>query len=93
MEGICREFGVLFGPNKSIRAGENLFAWDSALLRIFPVPFVRQADARNLVTLNMRRRFGVRISPPGRAVKSEPQLNARLSLDARRSSCRNAVPR
>ena len=45
-----------FGPssahysaaNKSIGAGENLFARGSALLRISPVPFVRQADARNL---------------------------------------------
>jgi hypothetical protein len=39
--GIQPEFGALFGPNKSIRAGENLFALDSALLRISPVPFVR----------------------------------------------------
>ena len=37
-------------PEKSIRAGENLFARDSALLWISPVPFVRQDDARNLVT-------------------------------------------
>jgi len=27
---IQPEFGALFGPNKSIRAGENLFASDSA---------------------------------------------------------------
>ena len=49
------EFGpslALFGSNKSIRAGENLFAWGSALLRISPAPFVRQADARNPVTSN-----------------------------------------
>jgi len=39
--GIQPEFGALFGPNKSIRAGENLFALDSALLRSSPVPFVR----------------------------------------------------
>jgi hypothetical protein len=31
---------------KSIRAEENLFARDSALLRISPVPLVRYADAR-----------------------------------------------
>jgi hypothetical protein len=33
------EFDVLFKPHKSIRAGENLFAQSSALLRISPVPF------------------------------------------------------
>jgi len=38
--GIQPEFGALFGPNKSIHAGENLFALDSALLRSSPVPFV-----------------------------------------------------
>ena len=27
MRGIRPEFGALFGPKKSIRAGENLFAW------------------------------------------------------------------
>jgi hypothetical protein len=30
--GIRPEFSALFGSNKSIRAGENLFAWDSAPL-------------------------------------------------------------
>jgi hypothetical protein len=66
------------GPNKSICAGENLFARDSALLRISPVPFVRQTDTRNLVTSNARR-FGVGISLPGRAVsKVEPRLKPRL---------------
>ena len=30
MDGVGRGFGALFGPTKSIRAGENLFAWDSA---------------------------------------------------------------
>ena len=49
-------------PNKSIRAGENLFALDSAPVGISLVPFVRWADGRNLVTSNIRRRFGVRIS-------------------------------
>jgi hypothetical protein len=37
MGGIRPEFGTLFGPKKSIRAQENLFARDSALLRISPV--------------------------------------------------------
>jgi len=39
MGGIRPEFGALFNPNKSIRAGEILFARVSALLRISPVPF------------------------------------------------------
>jgi hypothetical protein len=29
-------FVALFGPTKSIRPGENLFAWNSALLQLFP---------------------------------------------------------
>ena len=39
MNGIRAEFGALFNPNKSIRAGENLFARGSAPLGISPVPF------------------------------------------------------
>ena len=31
MGEIRPEVGALFGPTKSVRAGENLFAWDSAL--------------------------------------------------------------
>jgi hypothetical protein len=54
MGGIQPEFGALIGPKKGIRAGENLFAKDSALLRISPAPFVRYADARNLVTSKIR---------------------------------------
>jgi hypothetical protein len=34
MGGIRPAFGVLFSPTKSIRAGEDLFAWNSALLRL-----------------------------------------------------------
>ena len=75
MGGIRLKFGALFGPIKSIRAGENLFAWDSALLRISPVPFIRQADAPNPVTSNTRRRFGVRSSPSGRAVSRSEALS------------------
>ena len=43
-----------------------MFALDSALLRLSPVPFVRYVDAQNLVTSNIRRRFGLRISSSGR---------------------------
>ena len=47
------EFGAslaqFLGPRKS-RAAENLFVMDLALLRVSPVPFVGQAEARNLVT-------------------------------------------
>ena len=42
MGGIEPEFGALFAPKKSICARENLFALDSALLRLSPVRFVRQ---------------------------------------------------
>ena len=38
--GIRPEFGALFGPNKSIGTGENLFAWGSALLRLSRIPFI-----------------------------------------------------
>src|SRR5437868_13074094 len=48
------EFGALFGPTKSIRAGENLFAWDSAMLRLCPVRFVRQVEGRCSATSNIR---------------------------------------
>jgi hypothetical protein len=40
--GIRHEFGALFRPNKSIRVGEKLFAWGSALRRISLVLFVHQ---------------------------------------------------
>jgi hypothetical protein len=48
MGEIRPELGALFGPKKSIRAGENLFAWNSALLRISPVRFVRQGRCEEL---------------------------------------------
>ena len=45
MGAIRPEFGALFGPTKRIRAGENLFASDSALLR--PSSFASsKSDAR-----------------------------------------------
>jgi hypothetical protein len=47
--GIRSKFGALFGPKKSIIAGENLRS-DSALFRISPVPLIRKADEMNLVT-------------------------------------------
>jgi len=50
MGGISPSLPHYSARKKSIRAGENLFARDSALLWISPVPFVRQDDARNLVT-------------------------------------------
>ena len=53
MGAIRPEFGALFGPTKSIRAGENLFAWDSALLRFSPVRFVRQLEGRCSATSDM----------------------------------------
>ena len=36
--GFRPEFGALFDPNKSIRAGENLFACGSVLLRTYLFP-------------------------------------------------------
>ena len=71
--GIRPEFGALFGPKKGIGAGENLFAWGSAHFGSLRFPSFRETDARNPVTSNSRRGFGVRISPPRRAVsKCEP---------------------
>ena len=43
---IQPEFGALFSPNKSIRAGENLFAWGFGSASNVSGPFVSQADAR-----------------------------------------------
>ena len=51
MGGIQRQFG-LFGPTKSICAGQNLFAWDSALLRLSPIRFVRQVEGDVLSSSN-----------------------------------------
>jgi hypothetical protein len=45
MDGVGRGFGALFGPTKSLRAGENLFAWDSAA----KLAFVRSLSARPCV--------------------------------------------
>ena len=60
MVGIRPKLDALFGPKKSIRAGANFFAFNSTLPGISPVPFVRWADARNLLTSNIRRGFGGR---------------------------------
>jgi hypothetical protein len=51
MSGIRPEFGTLFNPNKSNRAGENLFGRGWARLRTSPVPLVRQADPPNPVDI------------------------------------------
>jgi len=50
MSRIRREFGALSGLKESIRAGEILLAWDSALLWTSAAPYLRLAHARNLVT-------------------------------------------
>jgi hypothetical protein len=44
MDGVGRGFGALIGPTKSILAGENLFAWDSAA----KLAFVRSLSARTV---------------------------------------------
>ena len=43
MGGIRPKCGALFGTNKSIRAGENLFARGSGLIWISSVPFLHYA--------------------------------------------------
>jgi len=55
MGGIQPQFGALFGPTKSICGVENLFAWDSALLRLSPICFVRQVEGGCLVMWNVRK--------------------------------------
>jgi hypothetical protein len=55
MGGIQRQFGALFGPTKSICAGENLFASDSALLRLSQVRFVRQVEGGCSAMWNVRK--------------------------------------
>jgi hypothetical protein len=47
MDRIRPELGALFDAPKSIRAGENLFAWDSTLPRLSPVRFVCQVERRS----------------------------------------------
>jgi hypothetical protein len=66
MDGIRPEVGALFDPNKSIRAGENKFALDSALLRISPASFVGSVDARNFVTSDLGDEGAEFESPPSR---------------------------
>ena len=84
--GIQPEFGALFSPNKSIRAGENLFAWGSALVRISPVPFVRQADASaqpSLRPYNANNTSAIRLAvacPSAQFVASSLQHNRECSL-------------
>jgi hypothetical protein len=74
--GIRPEFGASFGPNKSIRAGENLFAWNSALYLLSPVPFVRWGDVRDLATSDARLEFD---SPPPRWAVSNSTLSIRFA--------------
>jgi hypothetical protein len=49
MSEIQPEFGALFGPKTKRRAGENIFAFDSALLGSLRFPSVKLIR-RNLVT-------------------------------------------
>jgi hypothetical protein len=58
MGGIQRQFGALFGPTKSICAGENLLAWDSALLRLSPIRFVRQVEGECSAMWNLEKTPG-----------------------------------
>jgi hypothetical protein len=44
---IRPEFGAVFGPTKSTRAVQNLFVWNSTLLRLSPARFVRQFERRS----------------------------------------------
>jgi hypothetical protein len=46
-------------PDKSIRAGENLFVWNSTLLRLSPVRLVRQFERRCSATSNIRPKLQV----------------------------------
>jgi hypothetical protein len=46
MGGIQPSLAHYSAGQKSICAGENLFAWDSALLRLSPIRFVRQFEGR-----------------------------------------------
>ena len=64
MGAIRPEVGALFGPKKNIRAGENLFAWNSArflalsgsLQRDEADPFYGQRTARRSTTARLRNR-------------------------------------
>ena len=62
MGGIRPELGELFGTKKKHPCRREFVRPGSALIWISPVPFLRYADARNLATSNIRRRFAVRIS-------------------------------
>src|ERR1019366_4675165 len=94
MGGIRPELGPLLEPKKSIRAGENLFAWNSALFGLSPVRFIRQADARNWIIPNIRRRLVVQIFPLGPAVSNSnlPARNCtRRRLRGRRPVARRGL--
>jgi hypothetical protein len=55
MGEIQLQLGALFGPTKRICAGENFFAWDSALLRLSPIRFVHEVEGRCLAMSNVRK--------------------------------------
>jgi hypothetical protein len=66
------EFGpslaAQFGPKKSIGAGENLFVWDSALLRISPVPFRAQGLCAEFGDVEHQTKVWSSKSPPARGM-------------------------
>jgi hypothetical protein len=89
-----------FGPSSGhyyaqIRASvlERICSPGSALLRISPVPFVRQADARNLgdVEHEMKVWSSNLHSLGGQSAKASPRLNAHLKRTA--LSAENDFPR
>ena len=88
-----------FGPSlahysariKASMLGEDLFAWGSALLRISPVPFVRQADARNLGDVEHEMKVWSS-NLPFLGGQSSKALAERPPV-AHRTFCRNDFPR
>jgi len=88
MGGIRPEVGALFDPNKSIRAGENLFAWNSALFRLSPVPFVSQADAGIVVMPNIERRLRFKSPLPSGQSATLCLRNCTMSCSRRRRNGR-----
>jgi hypothetical protein len=62
MGGIRPEIRPRFSSNKSIRAGENLFAWNSPRFRLSPFRFIRE-PMRGIAVMPIRRVFRVQICP------------------------------
>jgi hypothetical protein len=79
MGAIRAEFGALFDPNKSISAGENMFASDPASAFGLSGSFVHEADPRNLLTPTKRPYF-VSASP---GYVSEERVGSERRREAR----------